>query len=70
MWKFMSAITQADENLEAAKDNIKSAIKLLTPLAVSDDTVFGAADFTSEYKKVMFKALGNLLEISRELSHD
>jgi hypothetical protein len=57
----MSVITTADEKRDAAKDNIKAAIKNLSEIIV--DEVWGSDDFNQEYKTKLFLAMSTLLEI-------
>ena len=63
----MSVTTEADNQLNFAKEEIKNAIQSLSKIVVNE--CWGTDDYHPDYRKVMRNSLSELMDIREALCH-
>lgn len=61
----MSVTTEADKQLNAARENVNAAIKSLSGIVI--DECWGSDEFNSEFKETMHTSLNELVAIRERL---
>ncbi len=64
----MSVITEANEKIEAAQDDIQSAIENLSAIVV--DKVWGSDEFNAGYRAKIFNAFQIMVNLGEELKNE